>query len=90
MTLKNNESELLVQVLMDLVQIAVVAEEVNFDRIAYWAERTASQTVGVAVSSRSSVARLNWPLRMRWISSIPEIVVAALLNHLKPSMTFVR
>jgi hypothetical protein len=61
MTLKNNESELLVQVLMDLVQIAVVAEEVNFDRIAYWAERTASQTVGVAVSLRSSVARLNWP-----------------------------
>ena len=78
------------RLIRDLVQIAVVIEEVNFNRIAYWAERTTSQTVGVAASFRSTVARLNWPLRIRWISSIPEIVVAALLNRLKPSMTFVR
>jgi len=33
--------------------------------------------------------RLNCPLRMRCINSTPAIVVAALLNPLKPSITFV-
>jgi hypothetical protein len=46
--------------------------------------------IGIAPSLRSSVARLNCLLRMRCINSIPEIVVAALLNRFKPSMTFVR
>ncbi len=50
------------------MQIAAVVEEVNFDRIPYWAARSASQTVGVAAFLRSIVARLNWPLRIRWIA----------------------
>ena len=73
-----------------LVQMEVMVGEANFDRIAYSAGRAASQAVGVAVSLMPGVARLNWPLRMRWISSIPEIVVAAFLNRLNPSMAFVR
>jgi len=35
------------------------------------------------------MARLDYSLRMRCINSIPAIVVAALLNRLKPSITFV-
>jgi transposase-like protein len=54
------------------------------------AERTAVQTEGTAVSLRGSFIRLNWPLRMRCISSMPEMVVAAVLKRLKPSITFTR
>lgn len=53
-------------------------------------ERTAIQTEGAAVSLRCSFIRLNWPLRMRCMSSMPEMVVAAVLKRLKPSITFTR
>jgi hypothetical protein len=72
------------------VQIVDVAGKFDFDRMTYGTERSAFQTVGIAVFLKSSVERLNCPLRMRCINSMPEIVVAALLNRLRPGMTFVR
>ena len=44
---------------------------------------------GAAVSLSLRPEKSNCPFRMRCINSIPEIVVAALLNRLKPSITFV-
>lgn len=41
------------------------------------------------MSLNSRAPRSNCPLRMRCINSMPEIVVAALLNRLKPRITFV-
>src|SRR5258708_16619691 len=50
---------------------------------------TAFQTAGAAESLSPRAERSNWPLRMRCINSMREIVVAAFLNRLKPSITFV-
>src|SRR5579864_8897949 len=58
-------------------------------RIPYRANRNAFHTAGSAASLRPSFASSNWPLRMRCVNSIPEIVVAALLNRLNPSIKFV-
>jgi hypothetical protein len=50
---------------------------------------TKFQTVGAVVSVTLGAERSNWPLRMRCVNSTPEIVVAAFLNRLKPSIAFV-
>jgi hypothetical protein len=72
-----------------LVQIGKPVEKFRISRIPYRVDRTAFHTAGAAASLRPSFERSNWPLRIRCVSSMPEIVVAALLNRLKPSMTFV-
>jgi len=72
------------------VHIAKMIEEDGFDRIAYRAERTVFQTSGVVLFLKCNPARLNCPLRMRCINSIPASVSEAVLKRLKPSMTFVR
>ena len=72
-----------------LVKIAEMVEEVGFDRMPHCDERTAFQTAGAVISLRRSCVRLNCPLRMRCINSTPATVIAAFLNCLKPSMTFV-
>lgn len=81
---------LLMGMALALVQLTEILDDVYFCRIAYRAEITALHPVGVSVSLRSSGARLKRPLRMRYINSIPAIVVAALLNRFKRSMTFVQ
>ncbi|MDR6203951.1 hypothetical protein QF025_002671 [Paraburkholderia graminis] len=73
-----------------LVQIGGPDEIFVIERIANQADRTAFQAAGAVVSLRPSFARLNWPLRMRCINSMPERVIAAFLNRLKPSIAFVR
>lgn len=56
---------------------------------AHQAESTAFHNAGAAVSLRLACS-LNWPLRMRCISSMPAMMTAALLNRLNPSMTLIR
>ena len=73
-----------------LVQIDRLAENFLYVWIPYRLNRTSFQTAGAVVSLSPGEERLNCPLRMRCISLMPEIVVAALLNRLKPSITFVR
>jgi hypothetical protein len=72
-----------------LVQIGKRVEKLPIGSIPYRADRTAFHTAGATASLRPSFARSNWPLRMRCVNSIPEIVIAALLNRLNPSITFV-
>ena len=50
---------------------------------------TKFQTVGAVVSLTLGAERSNWPLRMRCVNWMPEILVAAFLNRLKPSIAFV-
>ena len=50
------------------------------------AARTAFQIAGAVLSLRPSLPRLNCPLWTRRSSSMPAIVIAAVLNHLKPSI----
>jgi transposase len=71
------------------VQICKPVENFHIGRIPYRVNGTAFHTAGAAASLRPSFARLNWSLRMRCINSMPDTVVAALLNRLKPSITFV-
>ena len=52
----------------------------------YYAASTAFQIAGVLLSLRRNPRRSNWPLWMRRSSSIPAMVIAAVLNHLKPNI----
>ena len=52
----------------------------------YYAASTALQTAGVLLSLMRNPRRSNWPLWMRRSSSMPAMVIAAVLNHLKPSI----
>lgn len=72
-----------------MVQIGKRVEKWPIGRITYRVDRTAFHTAGAVASLRLSSVRSNWPLRMRCVNSIPDIVVAALLNRLNPSITFV-
>jgi putative transposase len=47
------------------------------------------QCRAIGLSMADYPFRSNWLLRMRYVNSMPEIVVAALLNRLRPSITFV-
>jgi hypothetical protein len=64
-------------------------EKFHIDRIPYRYDRIAFLAAGVATSLKPSFVRSNWPLRIRCTNSTPEIVVAALLDRLKSSITFV-
>lgn len=55
----------------------------------FQAERTAFQTVGIVMPLRRMSTRLNWPFRMRCISSMPEITTAAFRKRLKPSIALI-
>jgi len=72
-----------------LVQIGKQVEKLSIGRVTYRVDRTVFHTAGAVASLRPSSVRSNWPLRMRCVNSIPEIVVAALLNRLNPSITYV-
>ena len=52
----------------------------------YYAASTAFQTAGVLLSLRRNPPRSNWPLWIRRSSSMPAITIAAVVNHLKPSI----
>src|SRR3981189_865181 len=52
----------------------------------YYAANTVFQTAGVLLSLRRNPPRLNWPLWSRGSSSRPAITIAAVVNHLKPSI----
>jgi len=56
----------------------------------YGAASTAFQTAGALRSLRNSLSRLNCPLWIRRNSSMPAIVIAAVLNHLNPSIGSMR
>jgi hypothetical protein len=56
----------------------------------YGAASTAFRTAGALRSLRNSLSRLNCPLWIRRNSSMPEIVIAAVLNHLNPSIGSMR
>jgi hypothetical protein len=71
------------------VQIGKEVEKFPIERITYRVDRTAFHTAGAVASLRPSSVRSNWPLRMRCVNSIPEIVVAALLNRFNPGIAFV-
>ena len=72
-----------------LVQIGLPVKNYLIKRIPYRLNRTAFHMAGAAAYFRPSLARSNWPLRIRCVNSMPEIVIAALLNRLKPSIAFV-
>jgi hypothetical protein len=55
----------------------------------YLVELTVLQIAGSVVFLRRNLVKQNWPLRMRCVTSIPEMVIAVLLKRLKPSITFV-
>jgi hypothetical protein len=56
----------------------------------YGAASTAFQTAGALRSLRNSLSRLNCLLWIRRNSSMPAIVIAAVLNHLNPSIGSMR
>ena len=76
----------LVMALPVLVQFMLRWSQISAECSFYYAANTAFQTAGVLLSLRHSPPRLNWPLWIRRSSSMPEIVIAAVLNRLKPSI----
>ena len=58
--------------------------------LLYRAASTAFQTAGALRSLRHSLPRLNCPLWIRRNSSMPAIAIAAVLNHLNPSIGSMR
>ena len=69
----------------DLVQMGGVAEMFLID-----VDTLSIEQDNIPDGGRSDVLEdeVELPLRMRCINSMPEIVVAALLNRLNPSITF--
>jgi hypothetical protein len=59
-------------------------------RLLYRAASTAFQTAGALRSLTHSLPMLNCPLWIRRKSSMPAIVIAAVLNHLNPSIGSMR
>jgi hypothetical protein len=59
-------------------------------RLVYRAASTAFQTAGALHSLTHSLPRLNCPLWIRRNSSMPAIVIAAVLNYLNPSVGSMR
>jgi hypothetical protein len=53
-------------------------------RSFYYAANTASHSAGAFAPSMHSLPRLTWPLWIRRSNSIPAMVIAVVLNRLRP------
>ena len=69
-----------------LVQIDGASEKRPVGWSLHQVESTALQTAGAARPWTPRRPSANWPFRMRCSSSMPAIVIAAVLNRLKPSI----
>ena len=59
-----------------MVQIGLPVKNYIIKRIPYRLDRKAFHMAGAAAYFRPSLARSNWPLRIRCVNSMPEIVIA--------------
>jgi hypothetical protein len=69
-----------------LVQINLGPSRASGSGGIYYAANAAFHTAGAVLSLRRNARRSNWPLWIRRSSSTPAMVIAAVLNHLNPSI----